>query len=328
MLNPKSQPLAPVAYSLSPTPNVVVVGSANVDFVMRVARRPNVGETIAGEDLTILPGGKGANQAVAAARSGANVAFIGGVGTDSHGDLLLHTLSSEGVDLAEVRRHPGPSGVAIIVVTTDGENTIIIVPGANGQVSETQITEASALIAASNVCVLQGELGVATTHHAALLAHQAGARIVLNLAPVIDLPRAALVVSDPLVVNAHEAAILLGYTSLEVENAPQEAASSLKQLGPRSVIITLGPDGVVIVDDTEALTIPAPAVQAVDTTGAGDAFVGALAHSLAEGANLAAASRYAVAFASIAVTRRGAQASYPSQEDVELFISTKSSIGK
>ena len=308
--------------------DVVVVGSANVDFVARVARRPNLGETVAGEDLKILPGGKGANQAVAAARSGARVAFIGGVGTDPHADLLLHALGSEAIDLTGVRRHAGSSGVAMVVVAADGDNTIIIIPGANGKVDESQIQAASGLITSGTVCVLQGEIGLAATGLAAVLAHQAGARVVLNLAPVIEILDATLTIADPLVGNAHQAGALLGYTNTEVEKAPGEAASRLRHLGPRSVVLTLGPEGVVVVEDADPVPIPAPEVEAVDTTGAGDAFVGALAQSLAIGESRTAASQYAVAFAFLAVTRRGAQASYPSRADVELFISTNSVIEK
>ncbi|NMR19214.1 ribokinase [Cellulomonas fimi] len=304
-------------------PRVVVVGSTNVDYVTRVARRPDVGETVAGEDLTVLPGGKGANQAVAAARSGAAVTFVGAVGDDVHGTMLLEALIRDGIDVTGVHRVPGASGSAVIVVGPDGDNSIIIIAGANAKVDDNLIMEESAQIGGASVCVLQGELSSAATTRAALSAAAAGVRVVLNLAPVIELPTEVLRVADPLVVNGHEAAHLLGLSAADVERDPGAAATRLHARGPLSVVITLGAEGSVVLDQDGVHSVPARVVDAVDSTGAGDAFVGALAESLAGNQALLSASTYATAYAALAVTRRGAQASYPTRFEAEEFVRTQ-----
>ena len=300
---------------------VVVIGSANVDYIARVARRPAVGETVAGEDFTVLPGGKGANQAVAAARSGGHVSFIGALGDDVHGSMMLDALTADGINVEGVARHPCASGNAIIVVDAAGDNTIIITPGANAMVTPQTLHAQRDLLHGASVCVLQGELSPEATEAAAICASQAGARVVINLAPIIEVSPETLALADPLVVNSHEAAQLLGRSVDSIETEPDVAARELWARGPRSVVVTLGSHGLALIEADDVLRIAAFPVEAIDTTGAGDGFVGALAESLARGQSLPDASRYASGFAALAVTRRGAQASYPTRAEAEQFLS-------
>ena len=278
--------------------DVVVLGSANADLVVRVARRPGPGETVLGSDTEVLPGGKGANVAVAAARLGTSVALLGAVGTDANGDLLLDSLRSAGVATHRVRRSPRPTGTAYITLDDAGENSIIVSPGANMDldVSDVDLTGASVL-----ACSL--EIPVPVVAHAVRAAVRAGVRPVLNLSPVTDFD--ALDGLDPLVVNEHEAELLGG------------DPAKLLALGPRSVVITKGGDGALLATPSGIEEVAAPQVDVVDTTGAGDAFIGALAASLAGGADLSAAVHLAVRVASKSVTARGAQPSYPTRTDLD-----------
>ena len=323
------------------THKVVVIGSANADLVLDVDHRPVAGETVLGSDVVITPGGKGANQAVAAARVGGEVAFIGCVGADEYGALLRASLAGAGVDLAGLRTVDAPTGNAIIIVTPDGENSIIVAPSANRQVSPQMIDELEAVWSGAAVLVVQLEIPIETVTHVALRAHEAGTRVVVNAAPAAVLPPEVLAVSDPLVVNESEAAFLLRHTrpanagdgdgaDVELHVALDSAANDavrlvadLLDLGVRSVVLTLGQKGAVLLDrdaDNEPGTtrhVPARPVTAVDTTGAGDAFVGALAVELAAGAGLEAAVLRATEVAAVAVGRRGAQESYPTLAELE-----------
>lgn len=292
---------------------IVVVGSANADLTVVVERRPRSGETVHGRDLATLPGGKGANQAAAAGRLGAEVSFAGCVGTDSNGDLLLATLADAGVDTSAVRRVATPTGVALIAVSPDGDNSIIVAPGANGDVSADDVNSLTGLIEDSEVLVLQLELERPIVEQAVALARDVGTRVLLNLAPAEELSRETLATCDPLVVNEHEAAFLLGRPPADVGESSTEA---LRRLGPRSVVITLGADGAVSDDGAEVFSASALKVRPVDTTGAGDAFIGALAWRLAEGDSLAVATAFAVRVGSTAVLKRGAQTSYPTANEV------------
>lgn len=293
-------------------PKVVVVGSVNADLVVRVERRPAAGETVLGGDLLVHPGGKGANQAVAAARLGASVAFIGCVGGDGYGEMLVQSLMEAGVDVRAVRRTRGPSGTAVITVTPDGDNAIVVSPAANARLDAGRIDEAKSTIAGARTLVLQMELPVPVVERAALLADSLGVRTVLNLAPPGPLSTTVLAVCDPLVVNEHEAATLLG------SPVPAGAGSvtDLLALGPRSVVLTLGSGGAVAAWPGGQVRVPAPMVTAVDTTGAGDALTGALAWRLAEGDTLGEAVCFAVRVGSTAVLRHGAQPSFPRLEEV------------
>lgn len=311
---------------------VVVVGSANADLVLDVDHRPAAGETVLGSDVVITPGGKGANQAVAAGMVGGEVAFIGCIGADGYGELLRASLAGAGVDLAGLRTVVAPTGNAIIIVTPDGENSIIVSPAANRLVSPQMIDELEAVWSIATVLVVQLEIPLETVIHLSTRAHLGGTRVVVNAAPAAALPLEVLAVSDPLVVNESEAAFLLGrpHPAAPGDGDGDDAVdgaihivADLLDLGPRSVVLTLGSEGAVLLEraaDGEpgmAVHVPARHVIAVDTTGAGDAFVGTLAVELAAGAGLEAAVLRATDVAAVAVGRRGAQESYPTLAELE-----------
>jgi ribokinase len=300
---------------------VVVVGSINADLVVRVHRRPAPGETVLGSDLETYPGGKGANQAVAAARLGAGVAILGRVGADKHGEFLTETLRREGVGLGHVFITPGPSGVALITVGPGGDNSIIVSPGANRHLSPADVAQARDLLAAARVVSLQLEIPMSAVLAAVRAATDTGTRVVLNLSPPRPVAGELLRACDPLVVNEHEAAFLLGTAEAGGGPGPDadtaaEQARALLALGPRSVVITLGPEGAIVAQGTELATVPSPRVEVVDTTGAGDAFTGALCLRLAAGDDLVSAARFAARVGAAAVRTAGAQSSYPTPADV------------
>ncbi|WP_407319624.1 ribokinase [Isoptericola halotolerans] len=294
---------------------IVVVGSVNADLVTRVPAHPAPGETVLADGMTVLPGGKGANQAVVAARLGGDVALVGAVGTDAFAAAALPGLRRAGVDLAAVATVPGPSGVALVCVDDDGENAIVVVPGANGSVDAAAVERHAELVADAAVVVVQGEIPVAGTDAAA---RAATGRLLLNLAPVVPVGRETLALADPLVVNAGEAWRLLTEAGRPVpEGEPFAVVAGLRDLGPRSVVMTLGGAGAVVLDgdDDGPVVVPSPTVDAVDTTGAGDAFVGALAWGLAGGEPLVDAVRTAVRVGAFSVTAHGAQPSFPTATD-------------
>jgi ribokinase len=299
---------------------VVVVGSANADLVVSVARRPGAGETVLGGELVTLPGGKGANQAVAAARLGAATAFIGRVGDDAHGRLLLDSLRSDGVDVTAVTAGSEPTGVAIIYLTPDGDNSIVVAPGANGALAPEHVRGPA--VAGAEVLLLQREVDPETSLAAAQTCR---GRVVLNLAPSGPMPAALLARTDVLVVNEHEAADLLEAASLLDPAGPTgperlaDAGQRLRRLGPGTVVVTLGADGAVAVDATGSYRARSPKVPVVDTTGAGDAFTGALGWRLAAGDDLPAALEVAVKVGALTVTRAGAQPSFPTAAEVQAF---------
>ena len=291
-----------------------VVGSINQDFILRVERRPEPGETITGAELSLFPGGKGANQAIAAARLGAEVTMFGRVGEDPFGEELVKNLRDNGVDTSRVETLSGaPTGSAFITVTPDGENTIIVSPGANRSFGPEVIEAANEDLRRTRILVAQLEVAVEAVETAARAVEEAGGRFLLNLAPPREVSDALLRWCDPLVVNEHEARFLLGE---EAQN-PEESAGKLLDLGPRSAVVTLGAEGAILAVGGSAQHFPAPEVEAVDTTGAGDAFVGALAAKLARGAPLEEAVPYAVLAGAAAVTSEGAQGSLPTPEEIE-----------
>jgi ribokinase len=307
---------------VSPTPapegcEVFVVGSLNADLLLAVEHRPRPGETVLGGDAEQRPGGKGANQAVAAARLGARVAMLGRVGDDPRGRELTEALQAEGIDVSRVLPHPhAASGLAVITITPEGENAIIVAPGANARLSPDDVEEARGAIAAARVLVLQLEVPLATVERAAAVAAEAGVPVVLNLAPAMSVPSALLQRTDVLVVNEHEAGELLSTTiggAAEAEDRGRE----LLELGPRAAVVTLGANGAVVVESGGATHVASPRVLVVDTTGAGDAFVGALAVEHARGADLAAATRLAVRAGAAATLSRGAQRALPTRADLE-----------
>jgi ribokinase len=297
-------------------PSVVVVGSVNMDLVARTPRLPVPGETVSGETFSTLPGGKGANQAVAASRLGAPTAFIGCVGDDAFGATLRDGLQADRIDCRGLRVVPGvSSGVALIVVDRDGRNGIVIVPGANGELAPADVDRHEPLLAGARIVVLQLEVPLGTVEHAVARARALGALVVLNPAPARPLPPALLAGVDVLVPNELEAAALTGLPVRSVEDAVA-AGQRLRQAGPRTVLVTLGARGVVAVTAEGAQHHPAPVVTAVDSTAAGDTFIGGLCVGLVEARPLEEAIRFAQAAAAVSVTRFGAQPSIPRRDEV------------
>jgi ribokinase len=296
---------------------VFVLGSINQDFVLKVERRPQPGETVTNAELSTHNGGKGANQAAAAALLGASVTFLGRVGDDEFGEPLVQALGEKGIDTSLVERASDAStGAAFITVTPDGENAITVAPGANRSLTPQEVDAASGAIGNARVLVAQMEIPVETVLRAVGVASERGTRALVNLAPTFEVPRELLERLDPLVVNEHEATFLLG-NEVEGVDGALSAAPELLSLGPRSAVITIGEAGAVFADGESVEHILAPKVEVVDTTGAGDAFVGALATCLAGGASLEEAVAYAVRAGAAAVTREGAQGALPTPEVVE-----------
>lgn len=297
--------------------DLLVVGSANVDLVVGVERRPGAGETVLGSDLAVHPGGKGANQAVAAARLGARTALLARVGDDAYGRLLLDSQRAAGVDTAGVLVGGAPTGVALITVDPSGDNSIVVSPGANGRLTPEDVRASAALVRASRVVSAQLEVPletvVETVRHL-----PAGGRFVLNPSPPRPLPRELLQACDPLIVNEHEAHVILGGAGGGTGGAdPGEWARGLIALGPRSVVVTLGAEGALVASGDKVDRVPSVKVDAVDTTGAGDAFTAALAWRLGTDVPLADAAAYAARVGAVAVTRRGAQDSFPTAAEVD-----------
>jgi ribokinase len=306
--------------------HIVVVGSANADLVVAVDQRPVAGQTVLGGDLRISPGGKGANMAVAAARLGAAVAFAGCVGDDAHGALLRRSMRDAGVGDDLLRTRTGVStGTALILVTPDGDNSIVVSPGANGALTDDDVEAARDALSGASVVVLQREIDPSISHAAARIARAGGARVLLVLAPSGPVPAELIGWADPLVVNEQEALDLLSSGLLtgpvstgEPLTGSAELALRITRGGPASAVVTLGARGAVAAVGEQVISVPAPVVQAVDTTGAGDALAGALAWRLAAGDDLAAALAVAVQVSALSVTRAGAQPSYPGPNDLNL----------
>ena len=278
--------------------------------MVHTARHPKPGETLLGHGGEITAGGKGANQAVAAALLGARVSFVGAVGSDAYAAPAMHYLEASGVNLDHVARTDEVTGLAVITVDEQGENTIIVVPGANALVDAPFIATHSSPIAAAELVLLQGEIPADGFAKAVELAT---GRIVINLAPVIEVDKVALLRADPLMANEHEAGLILEQLGFGGEGSPQELAQRLREAGFASVVMTLGARGALVADD-DLTEIASPQVTPVDTTGAGDAFAGALCARLLEGDSLVEAARYATRVGAFAVTGPGAQASYPHRE--------------
>ena len=301
---------------------IVVVGSSNTDLVINVPRLPAPGETIAGGPLLRYGGGKGANQAVAAARSGARVTFVGARGDDDFGTAAAMALRKEGIDLAHftVRRGTG-SGVALIIVGgATRENQITIARSANDLLRPADVARASSAIAKAGAVVAQLEVPLAAVVHAATLARRHRVPFILNPAPVRKLPASLLRNVSILVPNEHEAALLAG------ERDPKRAVKKLLAAGCGAVVITLGAKGALVADGHEMRHLPAPRVKLVDTVGAGDCFTGWLAAGIAEGLPLTDAGVRAITAASISVTRPGAQPSMPSRREVLGHRATRSPV--
>ena len=295
--------------------DVVVVGSVNMDLVARAPRLPAPGETISGGEFATIPGGKGANQAVASVRLGTRTAFLGCLGQDVFGEQLAEGLRRNGVDCQGLRIRPGPTGVALIIVDGAGRNGIVLAPGANALLRPDDVDGSEALLAGARVLVAQLEVPLATVAHAVRRAREMGKVVVLNPAPAQPLPQEMLKAVDYLVPNEIEAEMLSGVNVGSVEDAIA-AGRRLRELGARNVIITMGARGAVAVTAQGADHHPAPTVTPVDTTAAGDTFIGGMCVGLVEGRPLDQAIQFAQAAAAISVTRFGAQPSIPHRSDM------------
>ena len=290
--------------------DILVVGSVNMDLVLEVEARPRPGETVLARRAELLPGGKGANQAVAACRLGASVRFAGLVGNDAIGGALRRGLEAEGIATDALSTVESVSGLAAISLTPDGENAITVAPGANGDLTPDRILALPEDVFRCRVLVLQLEIPVASAAAAARRGRAAGAQVILNPSPPDPGIGELLSLTDWLVLNRLEAQVLTG------ADDPAAAAALLLRRGPAAVFVTLGAQGVHVAAGTSGQTIPAPAVVPVDTTGAGDAFTGALAFALSRGEGPLAAAQLAVRAGAAATQAKGAQAAMPTQADL------------
>jgi ribokinase len=300
-----------------PKYDVLVIGSLNTDLVVRAPHFPQPGETISGGDLQIIPGGKGANQAVAAARQGTSVAMLGRVGKDSFGPFLLDSLKSNSVDTTHVLADASATGTAIIVVDANGQNSIVLSAGANGKVSTKDI---DALDIEAKILLLQLEIPLETVIHAAQWGKQKGMIVILNPAPARELPDQLIANVDYILPNETELNLLTGVSVTDAASAEQ-AARILITRGARNVLVTLGAKGALLISSKQVIQVDAYKVDVVDTTAAGDAFIGGFASALLRGVEIGEAVKYANACGALAATKFGAQPSLPTKEETEKFIS-------
>jgi ribokinase len=299
---------------------IVVVGSSNTDMVIRVPRIPRAGETLLGGVFLTAAGGKGANQAVGAARSGGKVALIARVGRDVFGDQAIAGLRRDGIDVSCVFRDKlTASGVALIFVAKDGENSIAVAGGANAKLSPADVRKATGVIRSAALLVAQLETPLATVTAAVRAAVRAGVHVILNPAPARPLPNSLLKLISVLTPNETEAELLTGIKVIDAA-AAGKACSKLRSRGVGTVILTLGSRGAFLADANGQKLVPGFKVKAVDSTAAGDVFNGALAVALAEGKTVLDAVRFANAAAALSVTRPGAQPSAPTRADIEKFL--------
>jgi ribokinase len=300
-------------------PHIVVVGSINMDLVIRTAKIPMPGETVLGKDLQTFPGGKGANQAVALARLGAQVTMVGKVGEDTFGSELVANLEREGIDITHVRMQGGvSSGIALITLDASGQNSIVVAQGANMHLMPEEVVEVWGLIQDVDSVLVQLEIPLETVQTAVRLGKDRGARVILNPAPAPTEPLSPRIYEavDILTPNESEAKSLTGSSDLE------GAAQRMLEWGVKGVVITCGDSGVLVAGrDRPIENYPAFEVEVVDTVAAGDAFAGGLGVALAEGMSMGEALQFAQAAAALSVTRRGAQPSLPTRQEVLQFLS-------
>ena len=298
--------------------SVCVVGSMSSDLVAYTRRHPLPGETITGTQFDVFAGGKGLNQAVAASRAGAETTFIGSVGSDSFADLPVKVLVDAGVDISALGRSPLGTGIAHIVVTSTGENSIVVIPNANTDVTADRVSTSAPLIEKADALLLQFEIPMEANIEAGRIARAANTLVVLNPAPAQEVPEELLKVVDVIVPNETEAAALVGR-----DGEPEDLARTLlSRYQLEAVLVTIGEAGVLVATQTESRLIPSfPAGKVVDTVGAGDCFCGNLAAALAEGANIFAAAAWGAAAASLSVQVQGAAASMPVRAKTEALLS-------
>jgi ribokinase len=301
---------------------IVVVGSLNADLVQRVARFPRAGETVVGSDLSIVPGGKGANQACAAALLCGNVAMVGQVGADPFGPTLIQNLAKTGVDTSNVATcASAATGTAAILVLANGENVIVISPGANGRLTPDDVAHRLTMLVPGDVLLAQLEVPLESTRRALEIGRQHGAITMLDPAPAQELDDNFLALVDFLTPNQTEAAYLLGSEhEIQSYEEAEDAARQLLPRGPAHIILKLGDLGAIIADTKGCYRAPGFQVNALDSTAAGDTFNGAFAVALAEGKTIADAARFANAAGAISVTRHGAQSSIPNRFEVDRFL--------
>ena len=300
---------------------VVVVGSSNVDLVMKMPRLPKVGETVTDCLFAQVFGGKGANQAVGAARAGGDVLFVACVGDDGYGGQVIDSLRADGIDTRFVSREPGvATGTALIMVGGEGHNYLAVAPGANYSLTPAHVARAREAIAGAAIVISQCEILPETLDRAIALASELGKPVMLNLAPARPVSPASLARLAYLSVNETEAEFLTGL-KVASERDVEAAAEALLAKGPKTVVLTLGARGAYVAGDGGSTLVPGFAVAAVDTTAAGDVHCGALAVALVEGRPLLEAVRFANAAAALSVTKLGAQPSAPKREDIEAILS-------
>lgn len=302
-----------------PKQNILVIGSSNTDMVIRTEHLPLPGETVIGGTFFMNPGGKGANQAVAVARLGGQVAFVCKTGSDIFGHQAQQLFSEEGIDSSYVFSDTkNPSGVALITVDTHAENCIVVAPGANAHLTVADLKHSARAVEKADIVLLQLEIPMETVEEAAVMARRLGKKVVLNPAPASKLSPRLLESLYVITPNETEAEMISGIHI--VDGASTEAAArKIASMGVPNVIVTLGTRGALVFDGTDCEIVPACKVQAVDTTAAGDVFNGALVVALAEGRSLTEAARFACKASAISVTRVGAQSSVPYRTEVDIF---------
>ena len=300
--------------------DVIVIGSLNMDLVITTQRAPEAGETLSGTDFHTIPGGKGANQAVAAAKLGCTVALIGRVGSDAFGEKLLETLSKSGVNISNISRDAEAStGIAIITVEADGQNRILLVPGANGKITPFDVDVIENLIAGAKLLIMQMEIPLNSVHQALDLANFHHVPVLLNLSPARCLSDDMFQKVKYLVVNETEASSLTGLSVVDIRTA-ESAAGLLLEKGTNTVIITLGDQGAVCASGEGSFTSPAYLVKSVDSTAAGDAFIGGYASAVLEGKHEWECIQYANAVGALTTTKLGAQISLPTKVELLEFL--------